>query len=217
LYATTAESSGNRLIKIVDTGASSSATVLATAGPSQALAGVRFGPTIIPPGFSGALQNESALAGSSVTFSAGAVGSGPFTYQWYFQANCTGSFHAINLATNDTYTINPAGSGNAGCYYVVVRNPGGLTAQSPSVSFTLLLPPQFISETYLGPGVGFQLYFTGPAGSGYTIWTSTDVSLTPVENTWTQLTTGTFSGGVDTYTDTSGGTNPQQFYIITVP
>jgi hypothetical protein len=94
---------------------------------------------------------------------------------------------------------------------VVVKNPGALTAQTPTVSLTLTLPPQFVSEKYLGPGLGFQLNFTGPAGSGYTLWTTTDLTLSPILSTWTQLTTGTFSGGTDTYTDSSGGANAQQF------
>ena len=75
---------------------------------------------------------------------------------------------------------------------------------------------RFTSETYLGPGVGLQLNFTGPAGRGYTIRTATDVTLSP-RSTWTSLTTGTFSGGTDSYTDPNGGTNPHQFYIISVP
>ena len=79
--------------------------MLATAGPNQALRGVRFGPAVVPPGFASQPQNESALAGSAVTFSAGAVGSGPLTYQWYFQAGGVGPFVAILHATNATYTI----------------------------------------------------------------------------------------------------------------
>ena len=220
LYATTAEPAGNRLIKIVDTGSASSATLLAAAGPGQMLAGVRFGPVIVPPGFSGELQSQSALAGSAATFSAGALGSGPLTCQWYFQAGGVGAFHAIFSATNAAYTIPAAGSGNVGNYYVVVTNPGLLTATSPTVSFTLTAPPappQFTSEVYLGPGSGFQLNFTGPAGTGYTIWTTTDVAFRPIQSTWTMLTTGTFNGGTDTYTDPNGGTNPHQFYIILVP
>jgi hypothetical protein len=77
--------------------------------------------------------------------------------------------------------------------------------------------PRLTSETYLGPGVGFQLNFTGPAETGYSIWTTTNVALSPIESTWTKLTTGAFSGGTDSYTDPNGGTKPQQFYIISVP
>jgi hypothetical protein len=70
LYATTAEPSGNRLIKIVDMGAASSATVLATVSASQILSGVRFGPTIVAPAFAVEPQPASALAGSPATLSA---------------------------------------------------------------------------------------------------------------------------------------------------
>jgi hypothetical protein len=31
------------------------------------------------------------------------------------------------------------------------------------------------------------------------------------------LTTNIFSGGTDTFIDPSGGANPQQFYMISVP
>jgi hypothetical protein len=49
VYATTAESSTNRLIQIADSsGAGSPVTVLATAGPSQVFRGVRFGPSSYP-------------------------------------------------------------------------------------------------------------------------------------------------------------------------
>jgi hypothetical protein len=51
---------------------------------------------------------------------------------------------------------------------------------------------------------------------GYTIRTATDVTLSP-RSTWTSLTTGTFSGGTDSYTDPNGGTDSHKFYIISVP
>jgi hypothetical protein len=220
IYAATYGAAGNSLVEILDNGASSAPTVLATAGPNQALRGVRFGPALVPPGFSSQLQNESAVASSAATFSADAVGSGPLTYQWYFQAGGTGPFVAILHATNVTYTITAAGSGNVGNYYVVVKNPVGSTAQSQTASFTLATPPappQFTSETYLGVGVGFQLNFIGPTGTNYTIWATTNVALTPVTNTWTALTTGAFTSGTNSYTAPVGSTSPHQFYIITVP
>jgi len=216
LYVTTAEPSGNRLIKITDTGAASSATLLSLAGPSQMLAGVRFGPAVVLPNFATQPQNEGGFAGSAATFSANALGSGPLTYQWYFQANCGGAFNPILNATNTTYTFNAAGA-NVGCYYVVVTNPGSKTAQSDTVSFTLLSPPYFLPSTYPGPYGGIELNFIGPAGVAYRIWTTTDVTLSPIESTWTELTGANFSGGIDSVTDQNGGSNPQQFYIISVP
>src|ERR1035437_5503217 len=100
LYATTAEASGNRLVRIVDDGATSIATVLATASPNQILAGVDFGPAIVAPSFAGEPQSVGDIAGSTVTFSATAVGSGPLTYHWYFQANRVGAFIAIASSMN---------------------------------------------------------------------------------------------------------------------
>ena len=211
LYATTAEAAGNRLLKITDTGAASAATVLVSAGPNQTLAGVRFGPVVVPPGFAAPLQPASGFAGSTVTFSSGAVGSGPLTYQWYFQAGGVGSFAAILNATNATYTIKAAGNGDVGNYYVVVTNPVGLTAQSDTAAFTLLPLPQFISETYLGHDAGFQVKFTGPAGYNYTVWGTTNAALTPVRTTWNLLSIGTFSGGTDSFTDPNTVSNPEQY------
>ncbi len=217
LYVTTAEASGNRLIKITDNGATSGATTLVTASANQTRSGVRFGPTIVPPGYADQPQDTNALAGTAATFTAVAIGSGPLTYQWYFQANGVGAFNAILNATNANYTIGSVGSGNVGKYHVIVTNPGGLTSQSQDASLSLATPPQFTSETFLGVGVGFQMNYIGTAGVGYSIWTSPDATLAPVQSTWTLLTTGTFSGGTDSFTDPNGGTNPNQFYIISVP
>ncbi len=217
LYATTCGAATNSLVQIVDNGSSSTPTVLVTAGPNEALRGVRFGPALVAPSFVNQPSPESAFTGTSATFSAAATGSGPLTYQWYFQANGVGTFVAINHATNTTYAISSAGSGNVGNYYVVVTNPGGTTLQNTTVSFTRATPPQFTSETYLGVGVGFQLNFTGPVGNSYRLWTSTNAASRSITNTWTPLKTNTFSSGANTYTDTNGGVNPQQFYIITIP
>ncbi len=58
LYVTTAENSGSRLLRIVDNGASSSATVLTTATINEMLSGIRFGPTFIPPTISSQPQSQ---------------------------------------------------------------------------------------------------------------------------------------------------------------
>jgi hypothetical protein len=217
VYATTADVPGNRLVKVVDNGPASAATTLVTANPGQLLTGLRFGPIVAPPSFTGALQPETAIVGDSATFTSGAVGTGPLSYQWYFQAGGVGPTNAIAGATNATYTISPARNGNLGNYFVVVVNAASQHATNGPVALTLLPPPVFTPSTYPGPSGGLQLNFTGPAGYNYTIWTSTDITLSPVESTWTMLATGSFSGGVDSVTDPNGGTNPQQFYIISVP
>lgn len=221
IYATTAEVSSNRLIKIVDTGSASTATQLATATANEVLAGIRFGPIVVNPNF--AVQPPATLgafANQSVTLSSEALGSGPLSYQWYFQANGVGNYVAISAATNANYTF-AASSAKVGNYEVVVTNPGGLTATSTAAAFGLYPPPRFVippAPIYAGPNLGFTMSYTGPAGVNYSIWTTTDPNLlnAPVESTWTKLGSSTFSGGTDTYTDYSN-TAQQQFYQLSVP
>jgi hypothetical protein len=214
LYVTTAEASGNRLIEITDNGATSVPATLVSAGPGQIFSGVRFGPAVIAPNFAAQPQNATNYSGSSATFSALAGGTGPFTYQWYFQTNGVGAFVAIIGATSATYTIGSITSHNVGNYHVVISNPlSAATATSASASLTLAVPPQFTSESYV-PGTGLTLYFIGTSGVGYSIRTNADIA---APQPWVPMTTGTFSGGTDNYLDVNGGANPQLFYIITVP
>jgi hypothetical protein len=217
IYATTAEPSGNRLIAITDNGAPSAATTITTAAANQILSGVRFGPAAVTAVVNQSPQNESGFAGQNVTFSGQLNGSQPLTYQWSFQANCSGAFTMINGATNATLTVSNISNANVGCYEVTVTNPGGSATSAPA-SLTLDVPPHFTSESFLGLGTGgFQMSFTGTAGVGYTIWTTADPTLAPIQSTWSRLNTGTFSGGIDTVTDAAGGQNPHQYYIISVP
>jgi hypothetical protein len=137
IYVTSAESSGNRILRIVDNGAGSASTTLTSAPTNVMLSGVRFGPTFVAPNFSIQPQTQTALFGSMVSFSAFAAGTGPLTYQWYFQSNGAGSFAAITDATKDTYEINQAETNNLGNYYVVVTDPVSSSAQSQTVSFSL--------------------------------------------------------------------------------
>ncbi|HTB84759.1 MAG TPA: immunoglobulin domain-containing protein [Candidatus Sulfotelmatobacter sp.] len=215
IYATTYGNSSNSLVYLVDTGASSTPATVLTVGGNNALRGVRFGPAVIPPSFSNQPQPVAAVSGSTAKLSAGVAGSGPFTYQWYFQAGGTGSFTAITGATNATYTIAAVGNGNLGNYYVIVTSPSSVIAQSQTVSVSLAVAPHFISETFLSGGAGFQLYYTGTAGLAYSIHTTTNLSI--LRTNWSLLTSGNLSGGNDTYIDPNGGGNPQQFYIITSP
>ncbi len=162
LYVTTAEASSNRLLRITDTGASSGATVLVTAGSRQILAGVRFGPTLVAPTLVSQPQPQSASLGSLANFSATVVGTGPLTLQWYFQANGTGSFVAIPNATNTTYTIGVVGTNNVGNYYLLVTDPVSLATQSQIVSFSLpTVSAVAIGVNTQAPGIAIPPDFLG--------------------------------------------------------
>lgn len=69
--------------------------------------------------------------GSTVSFSAHAVGTGPLGYQWYFSGG------ALPMgATNATLSMTNAGTGQVGTYWVVATNEYG-RATSQVVSLTL--------------------------------------------------------------------------------
>jgi kumamolisin len=72
--------------------------------------------------------SQTITSGQPVTFSAGAIGSGLLTYQWYKNGV------AIPGANSSTYTITAASVGDAANYYVTVTDPYGTAASS---SFTL--------------------------------------------------------------------------------
>jgi hypothetical protein len=62
IYATTAEASANRLISVVDTGAASTPTTLATAGTNVIFRGVDFAPQSVPePGTAASVAGGIAL------------------------------------------------------------------------------------------------------------------------------------------------------------
>jgi hypothetical protein len=82
IYATTAESSSNRLIAITDTNSSAVATVLATAGSNQIFHGVQFTPQGSPPSVTGPLQDQVVEQGRNALFSVTATGTGTLHYLW---------------------------------------------------------------------------------------------------------------------------------------
>jgi hypothetical protein len=74
-----------------------------------------------------------------VTFSAGAVGALPRTYQWLHNGNI------LTGATNLNFTLSTTQTGDAGNYSVVVSNSYGVVTSTPAVltltTHTFVLPP----------------------------------------------------------------------------
>jgi hypothetical protein len=78
--------------------------------------------------------DQTAVAGTPVTFSVPIIGSGPLTYQW------TDDGGTITGATNAAYTFSPALTDNGSYYAVVVSNPVS-TNSSRSATLTVLSAP----------------------------------------------------------------------------
>lgn len=83
-----------------------------------------------PPSITVQPQSQEIPLGDSVTFSVGAIGSAPLSYQWYFEGN------AIPGATGSSYTFVVDFPDVGGRYHVVVRNSAG-SAQSADAVLTV--------------------------------------------------------------------------------
>ena len=100
LYATTAESSTNRLITITDTNASAVARILASAAANEVFRGVQFTPQGNPPTVTDPLQLQTVDQGSNALFTIAAAGSGTLYYMWE-----TNSVALTSWETNADFTL----------------------------------------------------------------------------------------------------------------
>ncbi len=89
---------------------------------------------IVPPLITAQPQNVTTNQGSNATFTVAASGTGPFGYQWRFNAA------NISGATASSYTRSNVQSSNAGNYSVTVSNFAG-TALSSNALLTVIVPP----------------------------------------------------------------------------
>ncbi len=120
--------------------------------------------------------NQSASIGQSATFTVGAAGTAPLSYQWRFNSN------PISGATTNPFTIASVQLSNGGPYTVVITNTVGSTTSQVA---NLWIRPYFttqpnsrtnnagsgatFSASALGyPSVGYQWQFNGNAISGAT-------------------------------------------------
>jgi CubicO group peptidase (beta-lactamase class C family) len=147
-------------------------------------------------------QNQTAVAGSNATFSVGATGAPPLSYQWRSYAN-PNSYTNIPWGTEATLLlINVQPTSRR--FGVVVTDAGGLSAtSSPLVTLTVLPPPTPTITTnpasqFAEPGstVTFRVFATGAAPLSYQ-WRSNDVNLLDQTNINLILTNVQFTSAAD--------------------
>ncbi len=101
---------------------------------SVAVLSVDLGPTI-----TNQPQNLTVVAGVEATFNVGAAGTGPLFYQWRFNGT------NLTAASNSSYTVSSAQTGNAGNYSVVVSNAVGSVTSSNAA--LIVIAPQYSHST----------------------------------------------------------------------
>lgn len=75
-------------------------------------------------------QSGNLLTGDSYTLNVAATGSGPFTYEWYFQAPGQDEPERFSLATGAMYTIGSVQPADIGSYYALVTKGGTVVKSS---------------------------------------------------------------------------------------
>jgi hypothetical protein len=137
IYATTAEASLNRLIKITDTGASSVVTTLSTAGSNFIYRGLDFTPEDgAPPAtpftsFQLTTRGTATFDGSNTTV----------THTFTGTPNATGIFEYKGELTDAAWTGTSEVSSNAeGVFTLVITSPGNLTTNWNGSMFFRIQP-----------------------------------------------------------------------------
>ncbi len=125
---------------------------------------------------------QSAMAGNPVSFSVGATGTAPFSYQWQATNNLNGFTNLGNAgpvsgATSNVLTISPVTPNWALTYRVIVTNSVGAVTSAPA-SLTVqtfpVITTQPVSQTTIaGSSVAFSVAGTGGVPLSYQ-WQATN-------------------------------------------
>ncbi|HEU5396119.1 MAG TPA: immunoglobulin domain-containing protein, partial [Verrucomicrobiae bacterium] len=153
-------------------------------------------------------------AGETATLTVVASGAPSLSYQW-LQNGTNAPYPGANSAT---LSITNVQAGDAGVFAVIVSN-GTDSVTSSNATLTVVTPsaPTYTGATALNGSGNVQFSFSGTSGADYRVWASTNIALTPVIGTWTQVASGTFGASPVQFTDLQTTNYPNRFYLITSP
>jgi hypothetical protein len=150
-------------------------------------------------------QETGVCENGVAVFTAGAQGSGPFTYQW--------SYNGVDLpgATNASLVLANVQINQAGHYQALVSN-GVSSARSRSASLTVA-GGEILRLAFEGRRAdqSIQLLMSGPVGRNVYLQGSSDLVH------WTILTNFTFTANCYEYVDLEAGASERRFYKIAPP
>jgi hypothetical protein len=152
---------------------------------------------LIPPSIAAQPTNQSAAAGTTVSFIVAASGSPPLSYQWQFNGtNLDGAIFEVLTLTN----VQPE---HSGAYLAAISNPAGTTNSSAAL-LTVVGPPVLLNARMLNGSLVFTL--DGVAGQNYLV----DVSTNLLD--WTLLTTMSNANAQTDFTDATSSNSVSRFY-----
>ncbi len=123
----------------------------------------------VPPGITQGPASQNVWLGTNAQFTVAASGSGPFSYQWWFNA---APLPGANLAA---FKLTSVSRTNSGDYYVVVTSAFGSITSSIA---TLGVITPFYAAYDNGPGffIGEILTLNNPSGMIINVWSSSTLS-----------------------------------------
>ena len=129
-------------------------------------------------------QSQTNLAGTTATFTVGATGVEPLSYQWRSHANAT-SFTNLPFGTEATLVLSNV-QPTTRLFAVVVSDSGGSVTSSPLASLTVLAPPAITVQPAVriltvGATASFTVTATGTAPLAYQ-WRFNSVNLADKTN-----------------------------------
>jgi uncharacterized repeat protein (TIGR01451 family) len=120
---------------------------------------------LVPPAITTQPSNQTAVVGTSTSFSVTATGTASLVYQW--------AFDGTNLAgvTADTLLLTNVQPNQAGSYIVLITNAAGFVTSSVA-SLIVLVPPAITTQpsnqtAVMGTTAGFSVTATGTASLVY--------------------------------------------------
>jgi ASPIC and UnbV/FG-GAP-like repeat len=124
-----------------------------------------FTPVFGQPVITNQPQNQTALAGTTATFTVGATGVDPLSYQWRSYANPT-TFTNIPFGTEATLLLTNV-QPTTRRFAVMVTDSGGSATSSPLVTLTVVSPPVITNQPASQAGVrGYPITFrVGASGT----------------------------------------------------
>jgi pectate lyase len=191
---------------------------------SQKFYAIRVGGTNTPPPVAPSITTQphdtTNLVGNSASFTVGANGTAPLSFQWYFNSTTP-----VSNGTSTTLTLNNIQFSDAGGYSVIITNAGGsVTSVVASLVVTNIETPPFITSQPQNQtvAVGQTANFSAVAGGSVPLfyqWYLNDITpLTDETNALLSLNSVTTNdaGGYSVIVSNAFGTTNSVSATLTV-